>query len=105
MAATTTFDLAALPLNAQAEVTDHLVWQRESFASQQCRFFANHGFASSLDYRQHLLAEYKHDNEGIESAVHAVLLDRYKRNGRRTEDWMEPILAAHPTLLADSVMF
>lgn len=105
MAATTTFDLASLPLTVQAEVRDHMVWQRESFASQQCRFFANHGFASSLDYRQHLLAEYKHSDDEIESAVHTILVDRFKRNGRRTEDWMEPILAANPTMLADSVIF
>lgn len=105
MASTTLFDINTLPAYIQKEVNEHMEWVRQSHAEHQSRYFANHGFASSSEYREHLLSEFKHDVDAVKSAIQGVLIERYKRHGRRIEQWMKPIINEYPQMLADSVIF
>lgn len=102
MTTSTLFDINTLPADIQNEVKGDMDWIRESHVSHQSRYFANYGFASASEYRERLLSDFKHEEGALESVIAGVLVDRYKRNGCHTESWMAPILAAHPTMLADS---
>lgn len=102
IASTTVFEFSTLPPYIQKEVMAHMEWVRDSYANEQCRHFASHGFASAPEYREHLLREFKHEDGAVKAAIQATLLERYQRCGQ-TEQWMKPIINEYPQLLASSL--
>lgn len=97
-------DFHALPSKIKAMVREDLSYQKMAYVKQQSRFFKENGFESASAYRLELLSNYISDNDMVESAIQATVVEQYQEHGK-IEPWMVPVLNKYPQLLADSLKF
>lgn len=97
-------DFHVLPSKIKAMVRGDLSYQKMAYVKQQSRFFEENGFESASAYRLELFSNYILDNDMVESAIQATVVEQYQEHGK-IEPWMAPVLNKYPQLLADSLKF